>query len=53
MKIPVFFSRSHLERLYTLAEQYVEMFNSLHGKVVVPWRIDTCMCFTLGRLQLK
>lgn len=53
MKITVFLPKSHLDRSYALAKQCVGRFNSLHGKIVLPWRIDTGIYFTSGRLQLK
>ena len=53
MKIPVFLPKSHLDRSYALAKQCVGRCNSLHGEIVLPWSIDTCIYFTSGRLQLK
>lgn len=43
MKIPVFLPKSHLNRSYVLAKQCVGKLNSLHGKIVWPWRIYICI----------
>lgn len=53
MKISAFLSKSDLERPYILAKQSRGMFYSLHGKIALSWRIDPCLYFTSGRVQLK